>query len=675
MPALPSSVPAAVLDTTSTALLTASEQGEVTWHNRAAQRLGHLIGADVGSLPFATATPDGPPVELRCPTVDGTTRYLRVTCRRLSQMRGEDPTTPVRLVYELTDVTEQRADRNRADDYAWRLTHIEQLARVGTWEWHLPTDQVVWSPTLKSMIGLNPETALDYPTYRTMIHPDDVDMIEATLVQAIRGATSFTYTHRMFLAHSREMRVLECYGEVFTDESGQPLRMLGTAHDITEIRQVQDELAYLAEHDPLTGLPNRRALTARMSDLTSAGAPTSAALLLIDIDNFKDINDLRGHVVGDEVLRLLARLLTQHLPAGAVLGRLGGDEFAVLLPSCDADRALAIGAGLCDLVAHTPFAVRGEPLRVTLSIGAAPLDTSDDDTLLLAHADLALYQAKGEGRNRARLFAPEQQRLAAQRVDLVSRVRKALDTGQLQLDAQPIIDLADQRVRSYELLMRVRDDQRRQIGPGDFLPALERGDMIYELDRWVVETATQALASARSAGVDLRFDVNISSRSLEDPSFGDWVVATLAAAAVPATRLGLEITETTAIANLDAARRLASTLTSAGCGFSLDDFGAGYGSFVYLKHLPFSTVKIAGEFVRQADHGGSDPILIDAVVRAAHGLGMRTVAEHIDRPELVPVLRQLGVDCGQGYHLGRPEPLHLLMERTTARGGVPATLA
>ncbi|MGI5152382.1 putative bifunctional diguanylate cyclase/phosphodiesterase [Plantactinospora sp. CA-294935] len=674
MPALPSSVPAAVLDTTSTALLTTAENGEVTWYNRAAQRLGQLIGADIGSLPFGAATPDGPPVELRCPTVDGAVRHLRVTCRRLPPLPRAEPEPDGQLVYELADVTEQRADRRRADDYAWRLAHIEQLARVGTWEWHLPTDQVVWSPTLKAMIGLAPETALDYPTYRKMIHPDDLEMIEATLDRAIREANSFTYTHRMYLANSRQMRVLECYGEVFTDDSGRPLRMLGTAHDITEIRQVQDELAYLAEHDPLTGLPNRRALTARMSELTAAGGPAAAALLLIDIDNFKDINDLRGHAIGDEVLRLLARLLPNHLPAEAVLGRLGGDEFAVLLPDCDADRALAIGAGLCDLVARTPLAVRGEPLRVTLSIGAAPLDTADDDTLLLAHADLALYQAKGEGRNRARLFAPEQQRLAAQRVDLVSRVRRALDTGQLQLDAQPIIDLGDDQVRSYELLMRVRDNHRRQIGPGDFLPALERGDMIYELDRWVVETATGALAAARAAGVELRLDVNISSRSLEDPSFGDWVVGTLAAAGVPATQLGLEITETTAIANLAAARRLASTLTSAGCRFSLDDFGAGYGSFVYLKHLPFSAVKIAGEFVRQADHGGSDPILIDAVVRAAHGLGMRTVAEHIDRPELVPVLRELGVDRGQGYHLGRPEPLHELMARTIARGGVSATL-
>jgi len=664
---------AALLDAVSTPLLITSGQGVIVWRNDAARRLEQLIGGALDTLPITTAAPDGPPAELRLPAADGSTRHLRVTCRR-APAEATEPAGTESLLYELADVTEERTAQRRADDYAWRLNRIEQLARVGTWEWHLPTDQVVWSPTLKAMIGLAPETHLDYPAYLKLVHPDDLGLVEETLDRAIRDGSSFTYVHRMYLAGSRRMRILQCYGEVFTDESGRPLRMLGTAHDITEFRQAQDELAYLATHDPLTGLPNRRALTARMSELTATGG-TTAALLLLDIDNFKDINDLRGHTVGDEVLRMLAQLLTEHLPTDAVLGRLGGDEFAVLLPSCDADRALAIGAGLCDLVARTPLAVRDEPLRVTLSIGAAPLDSADDDTLLLAHADLAMYQAKREGRNRARLFAPEQQRLAAERVRVVSRVRRALETGQLQLDAQPIIDLADDQVHSYELLMRVRDGQHRPIGPGEFLPALERGDMIYELDRWVVETAARALASAHAAGVHLRFDVNISSRSLEDPSFGGWVVDTLTAAGVPATQLGLEITETTAIGNLDAARRLASTLTSAGCRFSLDDFGAGYGSFVYLKHLPFSTVKIAGEFVRHADHGGSDPILIDAVVRAAHGLGMRTVAEHIDRPELVPVLRRLGVDRGQGYHLGRPEPLNTLMARIGTPDDVSATVS
>ncbi|MEV0732595.1 EAL domain-containing protein [Polymorphospora sp. NPDC050346] len=666
--ALPPGVPDAVLQVMGSALLTTTD-GAVDWCNEAAVRLGQAIGTDLRTLPLATVTPDGPSRELPCPVPDGKPHYLRVTCRQLPRRDDVGP----ELLYEVADVTAARADRARADNYEWRLKHIEELSKVGTWEWDLATNDVIWSPTLLSMFGLPAGSTLDYPAYRAMLYPDDVTMIESTLAAALERPAPFSYTHRMYLADGRTLRVFECYGEVFTDAGGAPARVLGTAHDVTEVQRVQDELTYLADHDPLTGLPNRRALTAAISGAAAQGR-AGGTLLLIDVDNFKDINDLRGHGVGDEVMRLLARLLTSHLPAGAVVGRLGGDEFAVLLDGYDPAAAMAVAGRLCDLVARTPFAVRGEPLRVTLSIGAAPFEPGDDHDLLLAHADLALYQAKDEGRNRARLFAPEQHRQAAQRVGVVSRVRRALDTGRLELDAQPIIDLSDLGVHSYELLVRVRDGHLPELEPADFLPALERGDMVCELDRWVVETAIRALARATAAGVALRFDVNISSRSLEDPSFGDWVVHALRSAGVPATRLGLEITETTAIANLHDARRLASTITSAGCGFSLDDFGAGYGSFVYLKHLPFTTVKIAGEFVRHADHGGPDPILVDAVVRAAHGLGMYTVAEHIDRPELVGVLKMLGVDRGQGFHLGRPQRLDDLMRRTIpldAATGVP----
>jgi EAL domain-containing protein (putative c-di-GMP-specific phosphodiesterase class I) len=285
-------------------------------------------------------------------------------------------------------------------------------------------------------------------------------------------------------------------------------------------------------------------------------------------------------------------------------------------------------------------------------------DTVEDG---LARADLALYAAKNAGRNRARLFAPDQYRQAVARVALLQRVGDALDNGTMDLDAQPIVELATGHPGRSELLIRLRDGVTPELGPADFLPAAERTDLVLRIDRWVLARAVRTLATPAARARDLRLEVNISARSLEDDELGDWVLAELAARDVPPHRLGLEITETTAITNMDDARRLVGRLTRAGCGFALDDFGAGFGSFSHLKHLPFTAVKIAGEFVRQLDTDQVDRALVSAVVGVAERLGMRTVAEQVDRPELVTALRELGVHDGQGFHLGRPQPLGRLL--------------
>ncbi|QDY07904.1 EAL domain-containing protein [Micromonospora sp. HM134] len=659
-----STLPGLAADTASTALAIMAPDGRFLWCNPA----GHRLGVGLAELPLGQIGPDEPAVDHPVRGADGATRWLRVRCHGM-----EHEGQPLRL-YELRDVSAERQERDRGRNYRWRLAHLEQLAKVGTWEWNVLTGEVVWSDVLLQMFGLPADAHLDYDSYRQMLYPDDVAMIERTLEKALRDGGSFSYTHRMYLADGATLRVFECYGEVFPDAAGAPARVLGTAHDITAMRRVQDELTKLAERDPLTDLPNRRALLARLDDLIAELRERSAALLLIDIDNFKDINDVHGHAVGDDVLRVLARRLLHELPDGTVLGRLGGDEFAVVLPGAYAEDALAVAERLCDASVRTPVPLAGTGLRVTLSIGAASLEPGDTRDTVLAQADLALYEAKNAGRNRARLYLPEQYRHAVQRVNVVTRVRKALDENRMRLDAQPIIDLSTGEVVSRELLIRLRDGGEPSLSPAEFLPTVERDDLIGELDRWVVSTATQALAHPKAMTAGMCFDINISARSLESPGFGDWVVRTLRAAGIDASRLGLEITETAAITNVAAVRHLASTLRDAGCRLSLDDFGAGFGSFAYLKHLPFSTVKIAGDFVRQADHGGADPVLIDAVVRAAHGLGMRTVAESVERAELVPALRTLGVDAGQGYHLGRPTPLDELLGRTfNSRQGGGAT--
>jgi diguanylate cyclase (GGDEF)-like protein len=467
--------------------------------------------------------------------------------------------------------------------------------------------------------------------------------------------------HRIVTWHVAGARKLFAVGCRALDrqDTTRPGLRLYQVTDVTGARRTRERLAYLSSYDPLTAVANRPAVTRRLRSWLSRGhrPERGGALLLVDVDNFKDVNDLRGHEVGDELMRALAKLLRDRIGDQAFIGRLGGDEFAVILTTGDPAEALATAAGLCETVARTPVVAAGRMLRITISVGVAPRQLVNDGDLLLAHADLALHQAKAAGRNRAKLFAPEQYDDAAHRVALLGRVRDALEIGGMELDAQPIVDLVHNRIASHELLIRLRDGRRPHLGPAEFLPPIERTDLVLTLDRWVLSRAVATLASAAARAAGLRLEVNVSSRSLEDPTLGDWLVSELREANVPPARLGVEITETAAIASLDAARHLAEKLVGVGCRFTLDDFGAGFGSFAYLKHVPFTGVKIAGDFVRQADGGATDSVLVDAMVRVARGLGMTTVAEYVDREPLVDALREMGVGHGQGFHLGRPRPL------------------
>jgi len=603
-----------------------------------------LVGVqvDAGAQDLCWTAPDGLP------------NRWQVTCRSLHT----DTPAPA-LLYEILDKTASPVPGGQATDREWRLARLEALTRLGSWEWDVVAGDVIWSEALLRLFGFSEGMDLDYLAYRSLLHPDDVSLIEDTLAEALRTGTPFTYTHRMYLADRVTERVFECYGEVIINACGEPIRVLGTAQDITEQHRARQELTFLAGHDPLTGLANRRQITDRLTACTVGRS--GGALLLIDVDNFKDINDLRGHPVGDQVMRALAKLLSTALGPDPLLGRLGGDEFAVVLPQCEAAGAVDLAERLCDTVARTPIVAGRSALTVTASIGVAVIAPDSEYEVALAHADLALYEAKNAGRNRVRLFATDQYQQAARRVSVLQRVGDALATGGLHLEAQPIIELRTGTVARHELLVRLRDGREPVLEPDEFLPAAERSDLVLRLDRWVIGQAVAALAepAARTAG--LRLEVNVSGRSLDNPALGEWILTALRQAQVEPQRLGLEITETAAITSLDAARPLAMTLIKAGCGFSLDDFGAGFGSFAYLKHLPFTAIKIAGDFVRQVDTDAVDRTLVDSVVRIAHQLGMDTVAEHVDRPELVGALRQLGVDHAQGFHLGRPRPLDELL--------------
>ncbi len=632
--------------------------GAPTWINDAARALvephgGRWEGPGSPLGPLAQLRPGSRRVAVRWPSPTGGTRWWEVT----SSLLPSDA-----HLFEVTDDT----DRYEADGRdtgpptaQWRLARLEAVAGMGSWVWNTRDGSMEWSEALQVLIGIEQGLRLDLDLYLGLVHPDDVARVEATLAGSLQTLETFSVSHRLFLADRTTERVVECFGEVFADAAGVPSRVMCTVRDVTEQHKVLQELAFLAENDPLTGIANRRRISGMLVDC--AHDPLGGALLLIDIDNFKDINDLRGHATGDRVIRRVARTIAARVGPDALLGRLGGDEFALVVPRCGATEAVALAEQLCAVVAVAPMVAEAAALRITISVGVATILSGQDAETSLAHADLALYEAKDAGRNRARLYSPDHYHQAVRRVSLLHRVGAALDADTMQLVAQPIVCLGTGETTRHEVLIRLVDGLEPVLGPADFLPAAERTDLVLRLDRWVLERAIRALAAPHARATDLRLEVNVSARSLEDVELGSWVLQRLKDDEVDPGRLGLEITETAAIGSLDDAVGLANRLTRAGCGFALDDFGAGFGSFSYLKNLPFTAVKIAGEFVSHLDTDPVDAALVTAVVGVARQLGMRTVAEQIDRPVLVDLLRDLGVDDGQGYHLGRPRPLEELL--------------
>jgi diguanylate cyclase (GGDEF)-like protein len=628
--------------------------GAVAWLNDAARELVASCGgawngpgsplaalADVGSGARRA------PTRWRSPT--GGIRWWRVAATPLDDGR---------MLYEITDETDHH-DTDGSTTAKWQLNRMEWISRQGSWIWNLDDDSVQFSEALIAAVEWLPDVPHDRHGLVAGLHVEDRGRVVAALDRAIEQRERFAVVARGYLDRARLLeRVFEWRGEVLCDAAGRPTRVLGIVRNITEHYRDRAELTFLAEHDPLTGVANRRRIGSRIADC--AVDPRGGALLMIDIDNFKDINDLRGHVVGDLIIRRVAAAVAGQIGPDALLGRLGGDEFAVIVPGGTAPAALALAEQLCEAVSVATAV--DSTLHVTVSIGVAPIAAGQASDAALAHADLALYAAKAAGRNRARLFCEAHYRAAAHRVSLLQRVGAALEEGTMRLYAQPIVDLRTGAAARHELLIRLHDGLEPALSPADFLPAAERTDLVLDLDRWVLQHAVQALANPRAQAAGLRLEVNLSARSLENPDLGRWILERLKEAEVAPQRLGLEITETTAIKSLDAARLLATRLTEAGCGFALDDFGAGFGSFSYLKYLPFTTVKIAGEFVRQVDDDDVDRALVTAVVGVAHQLGMRTVAEQVDRATLVTHLRALGVDDGQGFHLGRPRPLEALLD-------------
>jgi diguanylate cyclase (GGDEF)-like protein len=435
--------------------------------------------------------------------------------------------------------------------------------------------------------------------------------------------------------------------------------------------KTETELRYLADHDPLTALLNRRAFRARLDTYVNFSARYGGrgAVMVIDVDGLKGVNDRLGHQQGDNLIRRVAATLRERVRATDIVARLSGDEFAVLMPQSDVEGALQLAE---DLRVEVADAFTGDPelAGASISVGITMFGAESDGgaEAVLAAADEAMYRAKAEGRNRVSLFeAPVEASLsdAARRLTTSAKIRNAITQNRLSLATQPIASLADGAIKRFELLLRMRGDSGEILPASAFIGVAERSGMIQELDRWVVGQALDLLGERQRSGEPVNLHVNLSGASLTDISVLEYIERKLDEGDADPSRCTFEITQTARVEDLDTAAGFADRLTEFGCEVAIDDYGAGFGPFEYLKRFPFDVIKIDGAFIRDMAHNDADQLTVQAIVGIAQGLGKTTIAEFVEDEETASLLRDYGVDMAQGYLLGAPVGLDEGLLETT----------
>jgi diguanylate cyclase (GGDEF)-like protein/PAS domain S-box-containing protein len=582
----------------------------------------------------------------RCVRTDGTEFLMRTKGKVLTDEAGN----PLRMLGVCEDVTvEMEAERAQAELAA--IFESSADAIVAT-----TLDGVItsWSPGASKLYGYKAEEAVG-KSIEILIAPDYVPVRERVVARLVAGEVAEHYETRHLHRDGTEIEVSVGLSPVLrADGSLSAISMI--ARDMTERKRFESQLRYLADHDPLTGLVNRRRfeeeLDMRIAEARRYGS--GGAVLMLDLDNFKYVNDALGHGAGDDLLRSIALMLDMRLRETDMLARLGGDEFAIFLSRADEAGATEVANALLEALREHVVPIDERPIRVSASVGIVCLteNTRSGDELL-ADADHAMYEAKDAGRDRTvASSAAAREDLGETRLGWEHRIREALENDLFVAHCQPIMDLQTGQISQHELLLRMVDDDDNLIPPGAFLGVAERLGLIHAIDRWVVAEALRML----SARPDLRLEVNLSALSLDEPRMLELIREGIEEYAIEPNRLIFEITETAAIGNTDLARSFAIALDELGCAFALDDFGAGFGSFYYLKHLPAQYLKIDGDFVAPP-RTRTDDLVIESMVRIAQGLGKRTIAEHVEDEATLEALRSAGVDFAQGFHIGHPAPL------------------
>ncbi|TVP88955.1 MAG: ammonium transporter [Thioalkalivibrio sp.] len=488
-----------------------------------------------------------------------------------------------------------------------------------------------------------------------------------TPVRAVlkRGTESRRHEHGMLVRRDGKKIPVQDTAAPIRDRSGHLIGAVLVFHDVSVTLSLTRELSHQASHDALTGVPNRREFERRLLELLTAPRDSDICHVLcyLDLDQFKVVNDTCGHIAGDELLRQVASLLKDRVRGSDVLARLGGDEFGIIYLHCPVEKAEEMAEALRTAIQEFRFSWEGKSFAIGVSIGLVPIEADETSlSTLLSAADTACYAAKESGRNRLHLYRKDDDQVLMQhgQMQWVTRLRTALDQDQLRLHIQPIVPLetSGAAIPHYEILVRLNDDGRL-VSPGAFIPAAERYGLMPLIDEWVFNNTMAWLGDMfhRHRRIDGVFCINLSGASLSDARFREYVFERLAQAPAISGAICMEVTESSAVANLSTVVEFIQKVKKFGCSFALDDFGSGLSSFAYLKALPVDYLKIDGGFVKDIERDEIDLAMVQSINNIGHTMGLKTIAEFVETEGILQRLIELDVDYVQGYHIGKPTPL------------------
>jgi len=593
--------------------------------------------------------------------------------RAFDAMSGHLHQSRAQVAAQLVELTRSRA----------HLDNAQRRARIGSFELDLASGEIEGSSQLRALYRLEDgDKPIDLQLLLSRVHPDDRRDVEEAVGLAIRGGNPMSIDFRVVHPDASE-RLIHSEANVVHDAGGQPMRLEGTAQDVTERRRAEEQIRFLAYHDGLTGLGNRRLFTERLRFAIENARRRGKLLgvLFLDLDHFKRINDTLGHTIGDELLRGVAERIVQCVRASdtitrtesdfeSAISRLGGDEFTILVDQIDDPQGLSLVAARILELLTRPFTLGRHEVVVGASIGIAawPLDGDDVDTLL-RNADSAMYHAKQHGRNQYQFYTESMNAAALRRLELEQRMRTGLLQGELEVHYQPKLDLRSQTVTGFEALVRWRDPERGLILPGAFIQVAEQTGMIVAIGRCVLEEVCRQIARWERDGAGLqgmkRVSVNVSARQFESGDLVETVRQVLAETGARADRLELEITESIVMHDEKAVIATLDELRALGVAVSLDDFGTGYSSLSYLRSLPVDTLKIDMAFVRSITLNDQDAALTAAIVSMGKARGLRVIAEGVETAEQRRLLHSFGCDEIQGFLIAAALPAD---EATRVRG-------